>query len=123
MTMRALTVRNPWAWAIIHAGKDIENRTWSTSYRGPLVIHAAARLEAVEYQRVCSWMRQHVDVLAPAPDRLIGQALVGVVDLVDCVRDSASRWAMPDQWHWVLRDPRTCEPRLARGKLGLWTIE
>ena len=25
---RALTVHAPWAWAIIHGGKDIENRSW-----------------------------------------------------------------------------------------------
>jgi len=26
--MRCLSVRQPWAWAIIYAGKTIENRTW-----------------------------------------------------------------------------------------------
>lgn len=38
--MKALSVKQPWAWAIIHAGKDIEKRTWRTDYRGPLLIHA-----------------------------------------------------------------------------------
>lgn len=40
--MRALTVRQPWAWAIIHGGKDVENRTRNIagSYRGPVAIHA-----------------------------------------------------------------------------------
>jgi hypothetical protein len=38
--MRALTVKQPWAWAILHAGKDIENRGWRTHYKGPLVIHS-----------------------------------------------------------------------------------
>ena len=33
--MKCLSIRQPWAWAIIHAGKDIENRCWPTSYRGP----------------------------------------------------------------------------------------
>lgn len=40
VTLRALTIRQPWAWAIIHGGKDIENRSWNTKHRGPLVIHA-----------------------------------------------------------------------------------
>lgn len=41
--MRALSIRQPWAWAILHAGKRIENREWRypPSYRGPLLIHAA----------------------------------------------------------------------------------
>jgi hypothetical protein len=40
--MKALTVQQPWAWAIFH-GKDIENRTQLWTYRGPLAIHAGAR--------------------------------------------------------------------------------
>ena len=40
--MRALTVRQPWAWAIVHGGKDVENRTRSLGpYRGPVAIHAS----------------------------------------------------------------------------------
>jgi hypothetical protein len=41
--VKALTVQQPWAWAIIHGGKDVENRTQAWSYRGPLAIHAGAR--------------------------------------------------------------------------------
>jgi hypothetical protein len=41
--MKALTVQQPWAWAIIHGGKDVENRTQLWSYRGPLAIHAGSR--------------------------------------------------------------------------------
>ena len=38
--MKILSVRQPWAWLLFN-GKDIENRTWRTSYRGPLLIHAS----------------------------------------------------------------------------------
>jgi hypothetical protein len=38
--MKAITVRQPWAWAIINAGKDIENRTWNTNFRGRVAIRA-----------------------------------------------------------------------------------
>ena len=41
--MKALSVRQPWAWAIAAAGKDVENRTWRTDYRGLIAIHASAR--------------------------------------------------------------------------------
>ena len=44
--MRALTVRQPWAWAIIHGGKDVENRVRSLGpYRGPVAIHAGLALD------------------------------------------------------------------------------
>lgn len=43
--MRVLTVRQPWAWAIIHGGKDVENRTCNLagSWRGPVAIHVAVK--------------------------------------------------------------------------------
>lgn len=47
----ALSVRQPWAWAIISGGKTIENRSWTTPYRGPLLIHAGKAFDPddVEY--------------------------------------------------------------------------
>jgi hypothetical protein len=41
--MKALSVRQPWARAIVTGLKPIENRTWQTNYRGPLLIHAGQR--------------------------------------------------------------------------------
>ena len=47
--------------------------------------------------------------------------VIGTVELVDCIRDSNSIWAIDDYWHWVLRDPRPySRPRPAKGRLGLW---
>ncbi len=54
MTFRgkAITMIQPWASAIASAGKDIENRSWHSHYRGPIAIHAGAKLnqEALEYR-------------------------------------------------------------------------
>lgn len=41
LRMKYLTVRQPWAWLLVNGHKDIENRSWPTKYRGPLLIHAA----------------------------------------------------------------------------------
>ena len=45
--LRILTVRQPWAWAIIHGGKGVENRVRNVagSYRGPVAIHAGLALD------------------------------------------------------------------------------
>ena len=48
--MKALSIRQPWTWAILHAGKTIENRSWATDYRGPLLLHAAKGCTALEYE-------------------------------------------------------------------------
>ena len=41
MIYRALTVKQPWASLLVAGIKTVENRTWTTKYRGPLAIHAA----------------------------------------------------------------------------------
>src|SRR5437763_3986357 len=40
---KVIVIRQPWAWLIVNGFKDIENRTWATRYRGPLIIQASAR--------------------------------------------------------------------------------
>lgn len=120
--MKALTIKAPWAWAIIHAGKDAENRTWATSYRGPLAIHSSGACARAYWGWARDWMAK-IGVSVPALDELLCGHVIGYVDIVDCVRDSSSPWAMTDHWHWVLANPRACEPFPARGSLGLWNLQ
>lgn len=61
--MKALSVRQPWAWAILHAGKRIENRSRADGrapdlcrYIGPLLIHAAKGCTAEEWWSATAWM-------------------------------------------------------------------
>lgn len=119
--MKALTVKAPWAWAIIHAGKDVENRTWSTKFRGTIAVHASAGC-LTKYWAWARGLMAAIGVEVPALDRLALGKVIGYVDVVDCVRDNSSPWAMPDHWHWVLTNPRACEPFPARGSLGLWNF-
>lgn len=47
--MKALTIRQPWAWAIVHGPKRLENRDWpGCSYRGPILIHASKNVGVVD---------------------------------------------------------------------------
>lgn len=53
--LRALSIRQPWAWAILHASKGIENRGWDgCSYRGPLLLHAGKGCTRAEYASACA---------------------------------------------------------------------
>lgn len=138
--MKAITVRQPWAWAIMHAGKDVENRSRNVagSYRGPLVIHAAKRIEEDEFVDA---LRFFDGMGFERPQGKVGDlgfgVALGIVELVDvhwvasCIRYSSnelvddfrlcSHWAQPDCWHLVLRNPRWFpEPIPYRGHLGLW---
>jgi hypothetical protein len=64
-----------------------------------------------------------IDVQTPALDTLPRGCVIGTVELLDCVRDASSLWAMPDSWHWILSAPKPCQPRFVRGSLGLWTLD
>lgn len=115
--MLALTIRQPWAWAIIHAGKDVENRSWPTNYRGPLAIHAAIK-DDTEAMRSPVLHR----AIGLQPYQPIHGAVIGIVDVTDCVRDSASPWAVDGFWHWQLSNPRSIKPVHYRGQPGLFQV-
>src|SRR5262245_15449329 len=113
--MRALTVRQPWAWAIIHGGKDIENRTWANKYvTGTIAIHAGSRLDSLGYSPR--------GTKKPRPEEIVHSAVIGVVDIVAVVKQSRSKW-FSGPLGWVLRNPRQLrKPIHCRGRLGLWRI-
>ncbi len=86
--MKAITLRQPWAWAIINAGKDIENRNWKTHFRGKVAIHAAVGMTRHEYDRVCKYIRGvNRRIRIPAYEELERGAIIGAVEIVDCVQD------------------------------------
>lgn len=121
--MRALTIRQPWAWLILHAGKDIENRTWATSFRGPFLVHAAKGMTRAEYDRANAFARQtgRLGVELPPPEALARGGVVGAVTLVDCVPQSASPWYM-GQMGFVLQRPVVLPFVPCRGQLGFFDI-
>jgi len=56
---------------------------------------------------------------------LTSRAIIGYVELVDCVRDSTSPWAEEDQYHWVLADPELLDEPVTDvpGQLKIWTFD
>ncbi|WP_289241690.1 ASCH domain-containing protein [Delftia sp.] len=48
----ALSIRQPWAWLIVHGYKDIENRDWHTPFRGNLLVHAGLTMTRAYYDQV-----------------------------------------------------------------------
>src|SRR5262245_60955396 len=111
--MRALTVRQPWAWAIIHAGKDIENRSWTNKHAtGTIAVHAGSGVDP--FDRLPRGTRK------PGRDELIHGAIIGVVDVVAVVNGHRSKW-FNGPLGWVLRNPRPLpQPIACPGRLGLW---
>jgi hypothetical protein len=117
--MKALSIRQPWAWLIIAGHKDIENRTWDTRHRGPLLIHAGrnwARMSIEEIEK-----RYRVKILR---DKLLRGGIIGAVDLVDVVTKHRSRWFDGEGFFgWVLKNPRPLPFRQIDGRLGLFDVD
>jgi hypothetical protein len=83
--MRILSVRQPWASLIVNGVKDVENRTWSTRFRGPVLVHASQRPD---------------DIISDEIERRYGErrssdlplgGIVGMTEIVDCVREHPSK--------------------------------
>jgi len=133
--LRALTLRQPWAWAIAHAGKDVENRTWGTSWRGLVGIHAGLALDehGSHDQRVLAARTAlGLDIARHWPAQEPRGAFVAVGQLVGvhlayggcCDSPWGQRWA-----HDTARQVRHLElaevhalphPIEATGRQGLW---
>lgn len=115
--MKALTVRQPWAWAIVMGYKDVENRPKPTNHRGPLLIHAAKKMDPDGFQDL--W---ELGIYKKLPKDLPLGGLVGMVEVADCITNSDSPWARSGMWHWILRKPAEFNsPVECNGALGLFT--
>ena len=105
--VKALTMRQPWAWAAVYGGKDVENRRQRTAYRGPLLIHAGQNADpGPEASARLLWTMADPDVFGqPRAAWQARGAIIGVVFLADVLTDSPSRWATAGRYHWVLEIP------------------
>lgn len=123
--MLALSVRQPWAWLIVHGPKNIENRTQRAHYRGPLLIHASKGMTQEEYQHACEYA-EHYGVMPPAPGELVRGALIGRAKLSGVLGPSQNphrAWHMPNAYGWVLDDREPLErPVPWRGNQGLFQV-
>lgn len=98
--MKAISIRQPWAWLIVHAGKDIENREWPTSTRGRIAIHAGKTMTKADYEACVLFCRSLPPFTLPADfefptfEELKQQCggLVGAMRITDCVNQSPSPW-------------------------------
>jgi len=120
--VKALTVRPPWAWAVIYGGKDVENRRWRTTFRGPLLIHAGKDPDPDGSGSLLWTMADPEAFGHPKAAWEARGAIIGLVFLADVLTDSPSRWAVPGWYHWVFEFPFPIAPPLpSGGRQGLWS--
>jgi hypothetical protein len=142
--MKAISIRQPWAWAILFAGKDIENRDWRLGnpglrFRGRAVVHASTKFDKVDIQVIREIFRETGrnpdDVPYPRKTEAclthpyhLGM-LIGTVEIVDVITaTSVINKPSPSPWFFgpcglVLVNPRPFEkPVHCKGQLGFFDV-
>lgn len=118
--MLALTLYQPWAFIVVHGGKDIENRPWAPPLswmknKPYFAIHAGLHYdkEGAEWLRArgSSWQ----------PEDIIHGAILGTARIGGVVKQSDSRWFI-GPFGWLLEDIRPIKPLSCRGMQGLWPM-
>lgn len=129
--MKAITIKQPWAQLIAQGIKDIENRTWKTKFRGKVLIHTSAKsvdvLFSVE-QSAQLWMNGFDATTVISNDSFPTSAIIGEIDIVDCVINNSSIWAEKSDadskpiYNWVLANPVLYKKSILniKGKLSFW---
>jgi len=139
--MKALSVKQPWASLIctpreknpLLGIKDIENRTWRTHFRGRIYVHSSGK-GVPDF----NFNQQQHEALATVDTNEMEfpySAIIGEVDIIDCVQDHPSIWAEkapkddPENfmfyapiWNWVLANPVLYDKPIlnVKGKLSFW---
>ena len=167
--MKTISIRQPFASLICRGIKTIENRSWGTTYRGKLLIHASGKPLAwpafeylphdfvktykkyygtstktmsKEYVAFIKWIEElnsfyHIehpsfnkpenikDLVKQYGYALPVQAIIGEVELIDVVKNSKEVFAIPGNFHWVMKNPVLYEKPILNvmGKLKLWEYE
>jgi hypothetical protein len=125
---KALSVRAPWAWAIMN-GKPVENRDWSTNFRGVVWLHQSkhwSRREIEEDLEDIQIMAEKDGLILPKID--LGLMLencgciIGSIEIADCVQTHPSAFFV-GEYGFVLRNPVPLHtPVPLKGALSFFTV-
>lgn len=83
----ALSIRQPWAWLIVHGYKNIENRDWYTPMRGEFWIHTGKQFDKDGLR----WVREHFPGIA-LPIEFKTGGIIGKAILAGCFAEYKSPW-------------------------------
>lgn len=120
---RALGVRQPWAWALIYAAKNIENRDWKWNnpdlkFRKEFCVHASKDMTRDEYEEARSVMKD-LGVTPPRPNLLQFGGIIGTARVADIVTASPSKWFF-GPYGLRIEDPKPCDFIKVKGALGFF---
>ncbi len=129
--MKAISLRQPWPWFILKGGKDLENRGWTSPYRGPVLIHSSKWWDEEEVADDFDFASRIARMQDAVPERGLPAladlkaergCIVGVATIVGAIVESDSPWFFGPK-AFVLADPLPfLDPVSCRGDRGLFTV-
>ena len=131
--MKALTLTQPWATLVVEGAKEWETRSWRTSFRGPLAIHAAKGFPrwAIEICFEEPFASTLLGLGYPTPGDLPTAAIIGAVWMNGCIRTGQVSVSEPEKsfgdfgigrYMWQLGTPYKVDPIPYKGALGLFNV-
>lgn len=122
--MKTLSIKQPWASLIVLGIKDVENRSWSTDFRGKVYIHAS-KVPVKGLWNNLNREQVHEAIKSNKIDNytvLPYGAIIGTVEIADIVKNYDSIWAEKNQYNWVLKNPVLFDKPIenVKGKMLLW---
>lgn len=116
--MKAISIRQPWAWLIVNGHKDIENRSWRTKYRGQVLVHASQGVKRSDYDAAYA-LASRLGIKLPHRSEFETGGIVGVATITDCVEQSESPWFFGENG-FVLADSRPLPFVQMKGRLSFF---
>lgn len=118
--MKALSIRQPWAWLIVNGFKDVENRNWyNIKHRGLTLIHASKTFDMEGY----CWVQDYFPLISmPHPNDFDKGGIVGAAKLLSCVNEHSSKWFF-GKWGFVFEGAYKLPFMECRGRLGFFEVE
>lgn len=119
----ALSMTQPWAWAVVHGGKPIENRDWrdvnkDLRFRGSFMVHAAGGMTQKYYNEAHDFM-ENIGVKCPRPDDLVRGGIIGASNVLRVVTESTDPWFFGPKG-LVLCDSKPYDFIRCKGMLGFF---
>jgi len=131
--VKALSIKQPWAWLICAGYKDVENRSWTTNFRGRIYVHAGLKFDREGDDELRGMIRHRFPALYANKvdlDYYFGietdgprGEIIGEVDITGCVAESSSPWFV-GPYGFVLENPVLYkQPIPCKGRLGLFEVD
>lgn len=126
--MKILSVKQPWAYLLVSGIKDIENRPRRTHFRGRILIHTSAKPDNIKFEIEGQSTAKEIQIFSAlnhVDENDLFSAIIGSVEIVDCVENHPSIWAVEGQYHYVIANPILFDTPIngVKGQLGLWNYD